>query len=40
MKITEEQKHNAEWYGVHVVSPVEVQWAALGCSAEFLSQIT
>ena len=26
-KITEELKHNAEWYGVREGSPVEVQWA-------------
>jgi len=26
-KITEELKHNAEWYEVLEGSPVEVQWA-------------
>ena len=26
-KITNELKHNAEWYGVREGSPVEVQWA-------------
>ena len=29
-KITEELKHNAEWYEVREGSPVEVQWAVGG----------